>query len=259
MIGTGMVLTLAVEVVAVKGDIGRMNTVFKFYYQAWTLLSLSAAAGLVWLWPRLPGWNPGWRNAWQVVLTALVIGAALFSLTATRAKVTDRMVATAPHTLDGMLYMDYAKYTDGLTQADIREMDLSQDYRAIQWVQRNIPGSPVIVEANTPEYRHWGTRFTIYTGLPGVVGWSWHQRQQRTVTPDTWVYGRISDIQSFYETTDPAQARAFLKRYDVGYIIVGQLEHIWYNGPGLDKFKQYSGKLWDPVYSEDETVIYKVR
>lgn len=259
MIGTALALTLAVELVAVKGDIGRMNTVFKFYYQAWTLLSLSAAAALVWLWPKLPGWNKGWRNAWQVVLVVLVAGAAMFTLTATKAKISDRMVEDAPPTLDGMLYMDYATYTDGLTQENMREMDLSQDYRAIQWMRETVSGSPVIVEANTPEYRHWGTRYTIYTGLPGVIGWNWHQRQQRTVTPDTWVYDRIADIEAFYQTTDRDQAEAFLKRYNVRYIIVGQLERIWYPGAGLDKFKQYNGVLWDQVYAEGETVIYKVK
>ena len=52
-IGTALTLTLAVELVVLKGDIGRMNTVFKFYLQAWTLFSLSAAAGLIWLLPAV--------------------------------------------------------------------------------------------------------------------------------------------------------------------------------------------------------------
>ena len=259
MIGTGLVLTLAVELVAVKGDIGRMNTVFKFYYQAWTLLSLSAAAGLVWLWRKLPLWNPSVQGLWTGGLVLLVIGAALFPITATRAKVTDRMTPAAPHTLDGMLYMDYSTYTDGQTPETSAEMDLSQDYRAIQWMQRNITGSPVIVEANTPEYRHWGTRFTIYTGLPGVVGWNWHERQQRTITPDTWVFERIDDIAAFYNTPSQQSATEFLKRYGVQYIIVGQLERIWYQAPGIAKFQQLSGVLWDPVYQNGQTVIYKVR
>ena len=63
-------------------------------------------------------------------------------------------------------------------------MNLVQDYKAIRWMQDNVQGSPVIVEANCPEYR-WCMRFTIYTGLPGVVGWNWHERQQRTLTPQS--------------------------------------------------------------------------
>ena len=73
-----------------------------------------------------------------------------------------------------MTFMKYSQHWDG------QMMDLSEDYNAIRWMQDNVQGSPVIVEANCTEYR-WCTRMTIYTGLPGVVGWNWHQRQQRGV------------------------------------------------------------------------------
>ena len=46
LIGTGTVLTLAVEIIVLVGDIGRMNTVFKFYLQVWVMFAISAAAGL---------------------------------------------------------------------------------------------------------------------------------------------------------------------------------------------------------------------
>ena len=126
-----------------------------------------------------------------------MLGAALYPLTATQGE------DQRPHGSrraahpgrDGLIWTTPA-YGDGQTDETTVEMDLSQDYRAIRWMQANVPGSPVIVEANTPEYRHWGTRFTIYTGLPGVVGWNWHERQQRTVTPDTWVFDRIDDDRS---------------------------------------------------------------
>jgi uncharacterized membrane protein len=114
----------------------------------------------------------------------------------------------------------------------------------------------VIVEANCPEYR-WCTRFTIYTGLPGVVGWNWHQRQQRTLTPQL-VEQRVSEIGLFYTTTDAQSASDFLKRYNVRYIIVGQLERAEYGGAGLHKFPQYNGRLWDLVYQDGDTAIYQV-
>src|SRR5512143_3021791 len=49
LVGGGLLLTLVVELVVLRGDIGRMNTVFKFYLQVWTLFAISAAAGFGWL------------------------------------------------------------------------------------------------------------------------------------------------------------------------------------------------------------------
>ncbi|NOG52467.1 MAG: DUF2298 domain-containing protein [Chloroflexi bacterium] len=40
-----LALTLAVEVIVLDGDIGRQNTVFKFYIQVWLLFSVAAGAG----------------------------------------------------------------------------------------------------------------------------------------------------------------------------------------------------------------------
>lgn len=253
LIGTGLVLTLMVEIIVLRGDIGRMNTVFKFYLQVWTLFSISAAASLGWLIPDLPVWRAGWRLAWQVVLVALVASAALYPLMATMAKIQDRMTSLAPHSLDGMAFMRYAEYAD-----EWGVMDLSRDYRAIRWMQENVQGSPVIVEANLRNLYRWGSRFSIYTGLPGVVGWEWHQQQQRAVLPGNWVSDRIAEVDNFYQTTDLQQALDFLRKYNVRYIILGQQERGHYPGEGLNKFEAANGMLWKEVYRDDETVIYEV-
>ncbi len=252
MIATGLAITLMVEVVALSGDIGRMNTIFKFYVQVWILFAISSAAALGWLLSEFSEWTQGWRSVWQVGGTLLLLGALLFTFTASMDKIHDRMAPNVPFTFDSMTYMKYATYFDNA------QMDLSQDYNAIRWMQDNVQGSPVIVEANTVEYR-WGTRFTVYTGLPGVVGWNWHQRQQRgTIVPADWVTNRVQEIADFYSTTDVNQAEAFLKKYNVKYIIVGQLEEAYYPPEDLAKFAANDGKLWKTVYHAKDTTIYQV-
>lgn len=252
LIGTGLMLTLTVEIIHAVGDIGRMNTVFKFYLHGWTFLSLCAAASLGWLLPPLVRWHSPWRRLWQVALLFLFGVAALYPLLGSFAKINDRMAADAPHTLDGLEYMNYAThYEEGA------ELDLSEDYDAIRWMQDNIQGSPVIIEANQVEY-HLGTRYTINTGLPGVVGWNWHQRQQRTIVPHDWIYERVDGIHDFYKTEDASWAYDFLQQFDVSYIVLGQLERAKYAGPGLDKFPEYEGQLWQEVYRTGDTLIYEV-
>ncbi len=255
MIGTGLALTLAVEVITLRGDIGRMNTVFKLYMQVWMLFAVSAAAAFGWLLDEFPFWKLRWRALYQIGLYGLLAGALMFTITATTDKISDRLNTKAPRTLDGMTYMNYSQHFDR------QMMDLSQDYRAIRWMQDNVQGSPVIVEANCSEYR-WCTRFTIYTGLPGVVGWNWHQRQQRGFTSTT-VQPRVDDVSMFYTTQNIEAARGFLSKYQVQYIVVGQLERNIYptldaETDGLAKFEQYEGKYWQAVYNDAETTIYKV-
>ncbi len=251
MIGTSLALTIAVEVIVLVGDIGRMNTVFKLYLQAWTMLSVSAAAALGWTLPAVPSWRIGWRGVWQAGLTLLVAGAALFTITATWDKVRDRMNTEAPHTLDTITFMATSQFWDATT------MELNHDYHAIRWMQDNVQGSPVIIEGNCPEYR-WCTRFTIYTGLPGVLGWNWHQRQQRGFVEPLIVENRLAEITAFYTTTDIPAAQAFLIKYNVRYIVVGQVESIYYPGEGLLKFERYDGALWTEVFRDGQTVIYEV-
>ena len=251
LVGTALTLTIAVELIVLVGDIGRMNTIFKLYLQAWTMLSVSAAAALGWTLPAVPSWRMRWRGPWQVGLTLLLAGAAFFTITATWDKVRDRMNVEVPHTLDSMTFMATTQYWDSVT------MELSQDYNAIRWMQDNAQGSPVIIEGNCVEYR-WCTRFTIYTGLPGVLGWNWHQRQQRGFVEPMLVENRLAEISDFYTTPDPAAAVAFLKKYNVRYIVVGQVESIYYPGEGLLKFEQYDGAYWNEVFRDGQTVIYEM-
>ena len=175
----------------------------------------------------------------------------LFPILATRDKVADRMSDLAPKTLDGMKYMESSQYfLDGIL------MDLGQDYRAILWLQENVSGSPVILEAQAFEY-YWGNRYTIYTGLPGVVGWNYHQRQQRAIWANNAVWDRVESVNQFYTSTDQNYVEAYLREHDISYIIVGQQERIRYAGEGLAKLEALNEKLWNEVYREHDTVIYQ--
>ena len=138
-------------------------------------------------------------------------------------------------------------------------MDLSQDYRAIRWMQENVKGSPVIVEANLRNLYRWGSRYSIYTGLPGVVGWEWHQQQQRASLPGN--LGQRSHRRGDQFSTPPPTwrlPRTSCANTTCEYIILGQQERGKYPGPGLEKFAGADGSSVEVVYRDGETVIYEV-
>lgn len=260
LIAGALLLTLLVEIIVLDGDIGRMNTVFKFYLQVWVILSVTGGVIAVWAWPKIvPRRN--FRLVWVAAFSLLTFAAALYPILATKAKWDIRMSDEAPITLDGMAFMETTSYFDTALDGSSQTVNLKFDYDAIQWMQRNIEGSPVIVEAhsNNP-YRAIANRVSMYTGLPSIVGWDWHQRQQRAILTPSIVSDRIFDVNQLYNTTDPEEALSILNKYDVSYIYVGPLEWTYYNPQGLVKFDQMveSGLLQE-IYRNSGVSIYEVK
>ena len=254
LVAVGAALTVGIEYVVLQGDIGRMNTVFKFSLQAWVLWGVASAVGLAAIAQRRSLWSSRARGWWTAGLVLLVAGAALYAPTATVAKIRDRWnVPDQPAGLDGSAYMATAVYGDRDTQ-----FTLAYDQRAIAWLQENVSGTPVIAEGNTPLYR-WGGRISVYTGLPSIVGWDWHQKQQRAAVGGIVVDWRLQDVQTLYASLDPAEKRAVIDRHNVAYIYVSELERAYYDAAGLATLDAMVGSQLDVVYVDGPVTIYAVR
>ncbi len=244
LFAAGLGATLIVEIVVLKGDVGRSNMLFRYYNQAWAFFSLASAGALAALFGKMRNWRLAGRIAWMVPLALLAAGGLLYPITAVPMKIADRWpgIANPPHTLDGAAFMlgEAGQSMDAVSKPAVyddegRQINLASDYAGIKFLQENAVGTPVIVEGQTVEYR-WGSRYSIYTGLPTVVGWSWHVRQHNSILPGSLVEKRIQEVVNFYSTPDVEAAMIFLNRYDVQYIVVGDLERGYYPLEGLDKF-----------------------
>ncbi len=253
MLALAMAIALATEIVAVGGD--RMNTVAKFHNQIWMLLAVSTMAALVWLAERSARWAAEWQQLWWIVMALVIFSMALFPIMAFPARLNDRITYATGPTLDGMAYMAYSQV------GDVRGMvDLGPDHDAIVWLQENVEGSPVILEGLGEREYLWGSRVSIYTGLPTVIGWRWHQVQQRMATVGAGrVDDRRIDVQTAYSTPVPEEALGILERYDVRYIYVGPYERLYYDAQGLAKFDAMvaDGDL-ELVYNRNGVKIYEV-
>jgi YYY domain-containing protein len=247
MVALAAGLALTVEHLVLAGDIGRMNTVFKSYLQIWTLWGVAAAVAASVVWRRRPR-----SRLWVGAAAALVAAALLYPALATPARLRDRFDANAAKGLDGESYFALAVYHEAQGQIELR-----LDHEAIDWLRRTVEGSPVVLEASVPPYR-WGSRVSVYTGLPTVIGWDWHQRQQRSVLRDESVPRRVADVSLIYSTDDLDEALELLRRYAVEYVYVGPVERLYYPARGLYKFEARSDRGLEEVFRNDAVRIYRV-
>lgn len=229
LIVLALTISLGVELVVLDGDIGRQNTVFKFYLQVWFMLSIVGGVSLAWMLRSAWRWHPALRGLWQAGLAALLAVAALYPILATHARALDRFNKDeTPLTLDGMEYMKYAVH--GESGVSFR---LDGDYQMIRWFQDHVDGTPVVMEAHLfPSEYHWGGRISIYTGLPTMLGWRFHQIQQHSL-PDMslLVQTRENNAAAFYSLGGLEGIRAALRlidHYGIEYIVVGTLERAFY-------------------------------
>jgi uncharacterized membrane protein len=258
MVCVALLLSISVEVVKVANDVGRMNTVFKSYFQIWVLLGIVAAVSLS---PLADAWrrrsvlrSSGARlisSAWAMTFILLLLGCAAYVPLATRARWGDRFDRRVGFTLDGQAYMTAAEHEEVG-----RPFRLLPDLEGIRWLESGLTGAPVVVEGHQADYR-WGGRISANTGLPTILGWGGHERQQRAALPVDVVDRRARDIQAIYTSTDDDRVAALLERYQAEFVYVGPLERILYPRSGLAKFDADS-RHWRRVYDTDEVAIYQV-
>ena len=253
MLAMAALIAIGVDLVTVEGDIGRMNTLFKYYLEVWVFMAIAAAymlwrlapAGLRELNLRGPG------AVWMVALAVLVGSSLIYTALGTRDRLDDRFVDLPPN-LDGTAYMAQAEHWERGEFFPLR-----WDYEAIRWLQDNVEGSPVVLEAHMEQYR-WGGRIANYTGLPTVIGWPWHQVQQRFGYREQ-VDERAGHVRLAYETNDADVAVELMRRYGVSYVVVGELERLNYRAEGLAKFeKMEEAGLLSKVYANEKTAIFRI-
>ena len=92
----------------------------------------------------------------------MLASSLVYPVLGTKARVNDRFGDT-PVSLAGTAYMEQAVH-----QEEGRSLQLKWDLEAIRWLQDNVEGSPVILEAHHHQY-HWTSRVAGYTGLPTVL------------------------------------------------------------------------------------------
>lgn len=268
-IGLALSITLGTEIITLQFDNGRQNTIFKFYMQVWLLFSVAGGVGFAWVVSRSMHWRPRLAVPWYLVFTILFFVGLMYPLMATRGKNAYRINLDAPRSLDGLEYMRYSVHGEEAYLADpltgyyeSGSIQMINDYNAIRWLQDNVEGSPVIIEAVAAKVLYkWGGRISINTGLPSVAGWDYHQTQQRSVPPlQSLVSQRVANVNAFYTTQDESAALDILNYYDVRYIIVTDYEQMRYaHTGGLEKLDRWADRgVLRVAYQEGEATIYEV-
>tara|TARA_B100000674_G_scaffold174611_1_gene141172 strand:- start:1099 stop:2322 length:1224 start_codon:yes stop_codon:yes gene_type:complete len=243
---TAILIIIFVENFKVDNDIGRMNTFFKFHLQAWILISISNCFFIYQLY-KYYIYNYKKILIYPVIGIIIITG-IIYPIFGTLNRIDDRFISTKM-TLDGSKFLEKSIYN-----GPNGEINLSSDYEAIKWIKNNIVKVPIIIEGNGPLYS-WSSRFSIYTGLPSVIGWDWHQVQQRGYDRSL-INDRINDVDEFYSTDKIEKKIEIIDKYNVNLIVVGRLEKNKYPNSGLKNLK--ANKYFEVIYENEETIILEV-
>lgn len=295
LIGAGIVATLIPDVMYLRDNFSqRMNTVFKLYYQAWTLLSIGTAYAVYFI---LSGKiNPQkqfatvavpslgqtiTRSAYGVMTVALLAMGLTYPYFGLRQHYlgdsgrlnvrncnSSQCPTESAATLDGgnTLVGAYATYVNraGL---DVSWTIGSNEYQVMQCLheKEGYGSDAVLLEAAGGGYDPALGRFSMYTGIPTLLGWDNHEEQWRgeNFSPIVYGSGRFGDIHIIYEslaTEWEVRVKPLLERYGIDYIVVGRAERLIYSDAlreplaGIEKFSI----LFDPICQAGDTAVYRV-
>ncbi len=199
----------------------RMNTIFKFYYQAWILFGLSAAYAVSELSAELRGVKRIVFAFVMTFLTAAVMVYPIFCITGKWSSLNLKQNVT----LDG---------------ADFLRFSRSSDWEGLMWLdQKAEPG--VVLEKVGSSYGG-DNIVSTFVGMPSVLGPAGHESQWRGGYNE--IGSRSDDVKRIFETHSWDVARDLLETYKIRYIFIGSAEKSAYNIQDK-KFERNLTKVFD--------------
>lgn len=215
----------------------RANTMFKLGYQAYIMLSLVSAYAIMivnhhFVQRRT---KPLFFHLWKSVTIVLVLLVGIYSYFAIQSYY-------GPFSPVNRAY-------EGQDGVEWMQTSLPGDYAAIEFLKTQEKG--VVLEGVGESYTDYA-RISSYTGFPTPLGWPVHEWLWRGSYDEAGA--RVEEIKQAYEATDPQVLKDVIDKYDIRYIVVGNLEREKYPGLNEEVIKQFS----EPVFTEGETMVYEI-
>lgn len=203
----GLLVTLVPEVIYLHDQFGnRMNTVFKFYYQAWLFLGLAGAMGIA------VAARARARMRIAAGAAALILAAGfVYAPLALRAKV--RLAGPDAGTLDALAHLQRVR---------------PDEHAAIAWVRAHTPRGAIIVQAPGDSYQPVDSIISAATARPTLIGWQGHERQWRGEAYAAMTAGRLDALERIYRPSSVEAVRQALAAWHVSYVYVGPSERARY-------------------------------
>ena len=231
LLTVGFLVIAGTEILFIRDSFGtRMNTVFKFHYNAWVLLALGCALALM----SLIGQRGIRRAAAVIVSAAVILLGGIYPLGATLTK-TNHFLGVA--TLDG---------------SSFARRQYENDLIAIDWLRGMGQPRSSIVEAVGGDYTDFG-RVSTFSGMPTPIGWIGHELQWRGPSEEFQRRERL--VQDLYQARDGDQAQRTLDLLGASHVFVGRLEREKYGADTADRLR-----AWLPVVFQrgDALVLQRV-
>ena len=136
-----------------------------------------------------------------------------------------------------------------LNATNYLETAIPDDAAAIRWLNDNVTGQPVVLEASGDSYQDYDDRVSAMTGLPTVLGWYVHEWLWRNNLEEE--NQRKEDVQTIYTSSDAEQVKTLIEKYHISYLFIGSCEYEKY-GEINSEFLASFGKV---VFEHGNTII----